>query len=67
MSVLVYTESENGKFKKSAFEVASYAYAVAQQLGTTVTAISFNADSNDALDNYTQLLKQQIKKDLKLL
>ena len=52
MSVLVYTESENGKFKKSAFEVASYAYAVAQQLGTTVTAISFNADSNDTLGNY---------------
>tara|TARA_R110002049_G_scaffold208648_2_gene379116 strand:+ start:3976 stop:4947 length:972 start_codon:yes stop_codon:yes gene_type:complete len=52
MSVLVYTESENGKFKKSAFEVASYAYAVAQQLGTTVTAISFNADSNDTLGTY---------------
>ncbi|WP_077402077.1 electron transfer flavoprotein subunit alpha/FixB family protein [Cellulophaga omnivescoria] len=52
MSVLVYTESENGKFKKSAFEVASYAYAVAQQLGTTVTAVSFNADNNDSLGNY---------------
>ncbi|MCK0156005.1 electron transfer flavoprotein subunit alpha/FixB family protein [Cellulophaga sp. F20128] len=52
MSVLVYTESENGKFKKSAFEVASYAYAVAQQLGTTVTAVSFNADSNDTLGTY---------------
>ncbi|MDO6852578.1 electron transfer flavoprotein subunit alpha/FixB family protein [Cellulophaga lytica] len=52
MSVLVYTESENGKFKKSAFEVASYAYAVAQQLGTTVTAVSFNADNNETLGNY---------------
>lgn len=28
MSVLVYTESENGKFKKSAYEVASYAHEV---------------------------------------
>ncbi len=36
MSVLVYTESEQGAFKKAAFEVASYAKAVANQLGTTV-------------------------------
>ncbi len=52
MSVLVYTESENGKFKKNAFEVASYAYEVAQQLGTTVTAISVNADENESLGGY---------------
>ncbi len=52
MSVLVYTESENGKFKKSAFEVASYAFEVAYQMGTTVTAISFNANENDALGAY---------------
>ncbi|MEJ1222606.1 electron transfer flavoprotein subunit alpha/FixB family protein [Sediminicola sp. 1XM1-17] len=52
MSVLVYTESENGKFKKNAFEVASYAYEVAQLLGTTVTAISFNTSNNEALGAY---------------
>ncbi len=52
MSVLVYTESENGKFKKSAFEVASYAKAVADQLETSVTAISFNASENDSLGIY---------------
>ncbi|CAM3293660.1 electron transfer flavoprotein subunit alpha/FixB family protein [Zobellia roscoffensis] len=52
MSVLVYTESENGKFKKSAFEVASYAKAVADQLGSSVTAISFNTESNDQLGTY---------------
>lgn len=52
MSVLVYTESENGKFKKNAFEVASYAYEVAQQLGTTVTAVSVNADENESLGAY---------------
>ena len=39
MSVLVYTESENGKFKKAALEVVSYAKAVADQMGTTVTAV----------------------------
>jgi electron transfer flavoprotein alpha subunit len=52
MSVLVYTESENGKFKKTAFEVASYAKAVASQLGTTVTAVSVNAADTSALASY---------------
>jgi len=52
MSVLVYTESENGKFKKSSFEVASYAKAVADQMGTSVTAISFNASENGNLGAY---------------
>lgn len=52
MSVLVYTESEKGKFKKAAFEVASYAKAVADLLNTTVTAISVNAESADQLGTY---------------
>jgi electron transfer flavoprotein alpha subunit len=52
MSVLVYTESENGKFKKNASEVASYASAVAQKMGTTATAISFNTNENVTLGNY---------------
>ena len=52
MSVLVYTESENGKFKKNAFEAASYACEVAQQMGTTATAISINANENESLGNY---------------
>ncbi|MCR8668799.1 electron transfer flavoprotein subunit alpha/FixB family protein [Aestuariibaculum sp. M13] len=52
MSVLVYTESEQGKLKKVAFEVASYAKAVADQLGTTVTAITINTDDTSALGNY---------------
>ena len=52
MSVLVYTESEKGTFKKTALEVASYAKAVAKQLETTVTAITINADDTSALGNY---------------
>ncbi len=52
MSILVYTESEQGKFKKTAFEVASYAKAVASQLGTTVTAIAINVNDTSALGNY---------------
>ena len=52
MSVLVYTESENGKFKKNALEVASYASEIAKQMGTSATAISFNSTENESLGNY---------------
>lgn len=52
MSVLVYTESDQGKFKKTAFETTSYAKGVADMLGTTVTAISINADDASELGNY---------------
>ncbi|MDO6472944.1 electron transfer flavoprotein subunit alpha/FixB family protein [Maribacter sp. 1_MG-2023] len=52
MSVLVYTESEQGKFKKNAFEVASYASAVAKMMGTTVTAIAFNTTEGESLGEY---------------
>ena len=52
MSVLVYTESEKGAFKKTAFEVASYAKAVADQLGTTVTAVAVNVNDASTLGTY---------------
>ncbi|WP_062056345.1 electron transfer flavoprotein subunit alpha/FixB family protein [Aquimarina longa] len=52
MSVLVYTESEGGKFKKTAFEVASYAKEVATILGTTVTAVSINGGDSSELGSY---------------
>lgn len=40
MSVLVYTENWDGKFKKLSFELVSYATKVASLLGTSVTAVS---------------------------
>ncbi|WP_222983291.1 electron transfer flavoprotein subunit alpha/FixB family protein [Flagellimonas meishanensis] len=52
MPVLVYTESDKGKFKKNAFEVASYAHKVAQDLGDTVTAVTINNEENETLGNY---------------
>lgn len=52
MSVLVYTESDNGNFKKVALEVASYAKAVADQMGTTVTAVTINADDVSVLGKH---------------
>lgn len=40
MSVLVYTENWDGKFKKLSFELVSYATGVAKMLSTSVTAVS---------------------------
>lgn len=40
MSVLVYTENWEGKFKKLSFELVSYAAGIARMTGTTVTALS---------------------------
>ena len=50
--VLVYTESEGGKFKKIAHEAVSYAKGIADMMGTTVTAVAINADSTAELGNY---------------
>src|SRR5690606_31044742 len=52
MSILVYTESENGKFKKSALEVASYARGIADKLNKQVVALTFNAKDSSILGNY---------------
>ena len=49
MSVLVYTENADGKFKKSTFEAVSYARAIADQNNTTLTAISIGDVSPDEL------------------
>jgi electron transfer flavoprotein alpha subunit len=49
MSVLVYVENAEGKFKKSTFEVVSYAKAVADLLNTDLTAISIGDVSPDEL------------------
>ncbi len=52
MSVLVYIESEEGKFKTASLEVASYAKEVAQMLGTTVTGVTFNTEDVSELATY---------------
>lgn len=49
MSVLVYVEHADGKFKKSTFEVVSYAKAVADKLSTGLTAISIGDVAQDEL------------------
>lgn len=50
--VLVYTETEGGKFKKIAHEAVSYAKGVADMLGTQVTAVSINAADASELGAY---------------
>ena len=40
MSVLVYAENTGGKFKKSTFEIVSYAAAIAKQLNCPAIALS---------------------------
>lgn len=52
MSILIYAESAEGKFKKVAFELASYAASVAKTLGTTVTAVTVNAGQVSDLSKY---------------
>ncbi|NGY38610.1 electron transfer flavoprotein subunit alpha/FixB family protein [Flavobacterium sp. XN-5] len=52
MSILIYAESTEGKFKKVAFELASYAKKVAESLGTTVTAVTVNAGDVSELSKY---------------
>lgn len=52
MSILVYTESENGKLKKAAYEVASYAKGIADLMGTSVTAVTVNAENVEELSQY---------------
>jgi electron transfer flavoprotein alpha subunit len=56
MSILLYAESapdaSGGKFRKVAFELASYAKKIADSLGTTVTAVTVNAGDVSELSKY---------------
>ncbi|NHB68167.1 electron transfer flavoprotein subunit alpha/FixB family protein [Perlabentimonas gracilis] len=63
MSVLVFTENWDGKFKKLSFELVSYASKVAEMLGTTATALSIG---NVADDELTKLGNYGAKKIINL-
>jgi len=52
MSVLVFAESSEGKFKKIALEVTSYGKNVAEQLNTSLVVLTINADDTSILSNY---------------
>ncbi|MBN1953089.1 MAG: electron transfer flavoprotein subunit alpha/FixB family protein [Bacteroidales bacterium] len=50
MSVLVYTENWDGKFKKLSFELVSYASKVAEMLNTTTTVLSLGTVEKSELE-----------------
>ena len=52
MSVLVFADSSEGKFKKSSFELTSYGKKVAEQLGTNLVVLTINAAENETLYKY---------------
>ncbi len=49
MSILVYTENWDGKFKKISFELISYANELAKKLNTTVIALSIGTVEEEEL------------------
>jgi len=52
MSVIIYAESENGKIKKSAFELASYGYEIASEMNVPLIAVTFDLEGVDSLGVY---------------
>jgi electron transfer flavoprotein alpha subunit len=50
MSVLVYTENWDGRFKKSSFELVSYAARLAEMLNTSAIALSMGKVENSELE-----------------
>lgn len=52
MSVLVFADASEGKFKKTAFEVVSYGKKVSEQLGTNIVVLTINASDSSVLYTY---------------
>ena len=52
MAIVIYAESENGKIKKIAFELASYGRALADKMGIPLIAVTFNQEENDLLGSH---------------
>jgi electron transfer flavoprotein alpha subunit len=52
MSVLVFAETSEGKFKKSSFEITSYGKKIAEQLGTNLVVLAINATEPNQLNTY---------------
>ena len=52
MSIIIYVESENGKIKKSAYELASYGRAIADEMNFELIAVTFNLEEEETLGKY---------------
>ncbi|MBT0607580.1 electron transfer flavoprotein subunit alpha/FixB family protein [Aequorivita echinoideorum] len=63
MSIIVYTESEEGKIKKIALEAVAYAKGIADQMGTSVTAVTVNSNDTSELGKYGASKVLQVSND----
>ena len=52
MAVLVYIESEENKFKRTAYEALSYGKALADKMGSKVSGLVINCSDTDGLKKY---------------
>jgi len=52
MSILVFAEANQGKYKKSILEAVSYAKAIANQTAQKLNVVTINAKSPEELKNY---------------
>ena len=52
MSVLVYIESDNNKFKKSSYEALCYGRALADKIGGKVSGVVINCSNTESLNSY---------------
>jgi electron transfer flavoprotein alpha subunit len=52
VGVLVYLESEENKFKKTAYEALSYGKALADKMGVKVSGLIVNCSDTDSLKKY---------------
>jgi electron transfer flavoprotein alpha subunit len=60
MSVLVYAEHAQGRFKKSAFEITSFGAAIAAKLNTNLVAIAFGDITDDELSKLSHYGAEKI-------
>ncbi len=52
MSVLVFADHSEGKFKKTAFEIVSFGKHVAKQAETSLVVLTINAESTSVLSDF---------------
>lgn len=52
MSVLIYAESWNGKFKKTSFEAVSYGVDLAKKMNSENIVVTINAENSEELYKY---------------
>lgn len=64
MSVLVFADSSERKFKKTAFEVVSYGKKVAEQLGDDLIVLTINGGDASELYTYGAEKVVEVKNDL---